>query len=702
MAIAVVLTIVGLAVIGKAFYIMTAKKQYWTDVADRLKRDSVSVKPKRGNILSCDGQLMASSIPEYKIFMDFKAGGEKKDSIWREKVDSICMGLHEIFPQKSAEEFKKHLEEGHQKMAQHWPIWPRRIDYNTYTEVKQLPLFNMPKYKSGFHEEEFNARRRPFGSLGERTIGSMYGAKDSARLGLELAFDTILRGTPGLTNRRKILNKYMNIPVTLPIDGCDIVTTIDVNMQDLAERAVIEELKLIGGDLGVAILMEVETGDIKAIVNMTLCPDGEYREVKNNAVADLREPGSVFKTASILVALDDGVVDTTYLVDTGCGIKNMHGRDMKDHNWRRGGYGTISLPRILEVSSNIGVSRIIDEKYGSRPERFIEGIYRTGLAADLKLPIQGYARPHIRMPEKDKYGHWTNWSKTALPWMSIGYETQIPPISTVTFYNAIANDGIMMRPRFVKSVMKDGKVVAEFPPEKVMERRIAKPQTIKTMQTILEHVVSQGLGRKAGSRMFKVAGKTGTAQIAEGGGYKTGVVKYWLSFAGYFPANNPRYSCIVCLKKSGLPASGGGMSGVVFHHISEGVMARSLKLDVKDAHDSTSIIIPDVKNGNILDADYVLRHLGIKTNQSWSGSYANGNPIWGKAERQNGLVALQKTPIEKGITPNVIGMGAKDAVYLLESLGMKVRLHGRGKVKSQSYPAGRQITPGSECMLSLE
>ena len=196
----------------------------------------------------------------------------------------------------------------------------------------------------------------------------------------------------------------------------------------------------------------------------------------------------------------------------------MHGREMKDHNWRRGGYGNISLPRVLEVSSNIGVSRIIDEKYGRHPEKYIEGIYRTGIAADLKLPIKGYARPHIRMPQKDKYGHWTNWSMTALPWMSIGYETQIPPISTVTFYNAIANDGIMMRPRFVKSIMKDGKVIAEIPPEKVMERRIAKPQTIKTMQTILEHVVSQGLGRKAGSRMFKVAGKTGTAQIAEGGG----------------------------------------------------------------------------------------------------------------------------------------------------------------------------------------
>lgn len=702
MLIAVVLTLLGIAVVGKAFYIMTAKKQYWTEVADRLKRDSVSVKPKRGNILSCDGQLMATSIPEYKIYMDFKAGGEKKDSLWNLKVDSICMGLHEIFPSKTAEEFKQHLEEGHKKMSQNWPIWPRRINYNTFTEVKQLPVFNLSKYKGGFHYEEFNARRRPFGSLGERTIGSLFGAKDSARQGLELAFDSILRGTPGLTNRRKVLNKYMNIPIILPIDGCDIVTTIDVNMQDLAERAVIEELKLIGGDLGVAILMEVETGDIKAIVNMTRCPDGEYREVKNNAVADLREPGSVFKTASMLVALDDGVVDTSYMVNTGGGVYPMHGREMKDHNWRRGGYGTISLPRILEVSSNIGVSRIIDDKYGNRPEKFIEGIYRTGLAADLKLPIKGYARPHIRMPEKDKYGHWTNWSKTALPWMSIGYETQIPPISTVTFYNAIANNGIMMRPRFVKSIMKDGKVVAEFQPEKVMERRIAKPQTIKTMQTILEHVVSQGLGRKAGSRMFKVAGKTGTAQIAEGGGYKTGVVKYWLSFAGYFPADKPRYSCIVCLKKSGLPASGGGMSGVVFHHIAEGVMARNLKLDVKDAHDTTSISIPDVKDGDILEAEYVLKHLGIKTNQSWGGSYANGNPIWGKAERQASMVTLQKQQIEKGITPNVIGMGAKDAVFLLESQGLKVRLHGRGKVRSQSYPSGKQIVEGSECILSLE
>lgn len=701
--IAVFFTILGLIILGKALYIMAAEKTYWTEVASRLKRDSVSVKPNRGNILSCDGQLMASSIPEFRIYMDFEAGGLKKDTMWNDSVDLICEGLHQIFPTKTAAEFKRDLEKGHRKMSRNWPIWPRRIDYNTYTEVKRLPVFNLSAFKGGFHCEEFNSRRLPFGSLAQRTVGDMFGAKDSARCGLELSYDSILRGVDGITHRRKVLNKFMNIPVTPPIDGADIVTTIDVYMQDLAERAVVNELREINGDLGVAILMEVKTGDVKAIVNMTKCADGEYREIKNNAVADLREPGSVFKTASMLVALDDGVVDTTYHVDTGSGVWNMHGRDMKDHNWRRGGYQVISLPRCLEVSSNIGVSRIIDDHYGNRPEDFVKGIYRTGLASDLHVPLVGATKPRIRMPKKNSRGQYLNWSKTALAWMSIGYETQIPPINTVTFYNAIANDGVMMRPRFVQRIVKNGETVMEFPPERVMENRIAKLSTVKTMQTILEHVVSQGLGKKAGSKLFKVAGKTGTAQIAEGGqGYKSGVVKYWLSFAGFFPADNPMYSCIVCLKKSGLPASGGGMSGLVFHHISEGVMARHLKLDVADAQDSASIFVPDVKNGDVLAADYVLGQLGIKTNRQWSGSYATGNPIWGKAARTAGEVELRQVRAARDRVPDVMGMGARDAVFLLESSGMRVRLKGRGRVVSQSYAAGQAVVPGGICELTLE
>jgi cell division protein FtsI (penicillin-binding protein 3) len=714
-AIAVVLTLIGFAVVGKAMYIMTAKKDYWTQVADRLKRDSVSVKPGRGNILSCDGQLMASSIPEYKVYMDFQAGrddsihAQKQDSIWEEKIDSICEGLSQIFPSKTAEEFKTHLIAGKKRVlkngkegARHYPIWPRRIDYNTFCEVRKLPIFKEPIYKGGFHWEEFNARRRPFGSLAQRTVGDMFGAKDSAKYGLELSFDSILRGKNGIMHRRKILSKYLDIPVLLPEDGADIVTTIDVGMQDLAERAMIEELKEINGEMGVAILMEVKTGDIKAIVNMTRGADGEYRETVNNAISYRCEPGSVFKTASFLVALDDGVVDTSFVIHTGSGVMNMHGRDMKDHNWRRGGYQDINVARALEVSSNIGVSYVIDKFYGSNPKKYVEGLYRVGIHEDLKIPLVGYHTPMIRMPDTKTTDRAKYWSKTTLPWMSIGYETQIAPINTVTFYNAIANNGKMMQPRFVKQIVKNGEVLREFEPV-VLKERIAKPQAIKTMQTILEHVVSQGLGRRAGSKSFKVAGKTGTAQVADQyGGYHSGTTRYWLSFAGYFPADDPLYTCIVCLKKTGLPASGGGMSGLVFHHISEGVMAQNLKLDVDDARDTLSIMVPDVKGGDLVAANYVLDNLGVKTNTNWSGSYAEGNPVWGKTITTNKDVTLASVSTQKGIIPDVLGMGARDAVYLLESRGVKVKLRGRGKVKSQSIYAGTAIKQGMVCELNME
>ncbi len=704
-AIAIILTIVALAVIGKSFYIMTAKRDFWLKVSERQKRDSVYVKPNRGNILSCNGYLMASSLPEFKIYMDFAAlAAAGNDSLWEVKKDSIYMGLHKIFPEISAAQFKKDLEEGKQKKSQHWAVYSKRIDYSTFSETRELPVFKMSSVKGGFHWEEFNARKRVYGTLAGRTIGTMYGAKDTARFGLELSYDSILRGKNGIVHRRKIRDKYLNITDTPPIDGADIVTTIDVSMQDMAERSVIKELKEINGNVGVAIVMEVKTGDIKAIVNMEKCVDGEYREIRNHAVSDLLEPGSVFKPASLLVALDDGVVDTTYAVDTGCGIYEMYGRPMKDHNWHKGGYGMMRLPKTLWVSSNIGVSRIIDRFYHDNPEKFVSGIHRLGLADDLKLPIQGSSPAKIRMPHKNSHGQYDNWSKTALPWMSIGYETQVPPISTLTFYNAIANDGKMMRPRLVSKVVKNGETIMEFPPE-VMREQIAKPQTIKTMQTILEQVVSIGLGKRAGSHSFKVAGKTGTAQMSKGaGGYKAGGTNYLVSFAGFFPADAPRYSCIVCIQKSGLPASGGTMSGAVFHEISEGIMAQSLKLSIEDAKDSASVFIPDVKAGNILAANYVLSHLGINTNANWSGSYANDNPIWGRAEKVgNNTVKLTKEKqYSKVHVPDVTGMGARDAVYMLESRGVKAQIVGRGKVTKQDIAPGTYIKKNMICTIYLE
>ena len=691
-----IMVLVGVAIVFKAGIIMFAERQYWKDVADRFVKENVTVRPNRGNIISSDGQLMASSLPEYKIYMDFKAGGINKDTLLIKYLDSICDGLHQIFPDKSKAEFKSHILKGRKKGSRNYLLYPKRISYIQYKEAKSLPVFNMSKYRGGFHEQAFNQRKKPFGSLAMRTLGDMYsditlGAKN----GLELQYDSILKGKEGITHRQKVMNKYLNIVDIPPVDGCDIITTIDVGMQDIAEKALVDKLKEINGTVGVAILMEVATGDIKAIVNMTKCNDGVYREIRNNAVSDMMEPGSTFKTASIMVALEDGYITPDQNVDTGNGVYMMHGRPMKDHNWHRGGYGVINTTQILMYSSNIGVSRLVDENYHKNPEKFVEGLYKLGLATPLNLDIPGAAKkPNIRMPNK------INWSKTALAWMSIGYETQVPPMNTLAFYNAIANNGKMVKPRFVKSIMKDGEVIEDIPVE-VINPAIASPKTIEQIQIILEKVVSEGLGKKAGSKQFHVSGKTGTAQVAQGGVYKSGNMRYLVSFCGYFPSEAPKYSCIVAIQKPGLPASGGLMAGSVFSEIAERVFAKHLAKDLKEAKDSTSILTPDVKHGDLIATNYVLDDINVRTISS-AIKKERGKPVWGKiTHTPNTNITLTPNEISTKRVPNVIGMGAKDAVYLLESLGLKVQISGMGKVKSQSILAGNTLQKGKTIQLRL-
>ncbi len=691
-----IMVLVGIAIVFKAGVIMFAERQYWNDVADRFIKENVTVRPNRGNIISSDGQLMASSLPEYKIYMDFKAGGIHKDTLLIKHLDSICDGLHQIFPDKSKAEFKNHILKGRKKGSRNYLLYPKRISYIQYKEAKSLPVFNMSKYRGGFHEQAFNQRKKPFGSLAMRTLGDMYsditlGAKN----GLELQYDSILKGKEGITHRQKVMNKYLNIVDIPPVDGCDIITTIDVGMQDIAEKALVDKLKEINGTVGVAILMEVATGDVKAIVNMTKCNDGIYREIRNNAVSDMMEPGSTFKTASIMVALEDGYITPDQNVDTGNGVYMMHGRPMKDHNWHRGGYGVINTTQVLMYSSNIGVSRLVDENYHKNPEKFVEGLYKLGIATPLNLDIPGAAKkPNIRMPNKN------NWSKTALAWMSIGYETQVPPMNTLAFYNAIANNGKMVKPRFVKSIMKDGEVIEDIPVE-VINPAIASPKTIEQIQMILEKVVSEGLGKKAGSNQFHVSGKTGTAQVAQGGVYKSGNMRYLVSFCGYFPSEAPKYSCIVAIQKPGLPASGGLMAGSVFSEIAERVFAKHLAKDLKEAKDSTSILTPDVKHGDLIATNYVLDDINVQTINS-TIKREKGKPVWGKiTHTPNTNITLTPNEISTKRVPNVIGMGAKDAVYLLESLGLKVQISGMGKVKSQSILAGNTLQKGKTIQLRL-
>ena len=677
------MALIGVAIVVKAGITMFAERQYWQDVADRFVKENVTVKPNRGNIISSDGKLMASSLPEYRIYMDFMSGEKdekrrkkdqaRRDSILTANMDSICIGLHKIFPDKSAAQFKAHLKKGRQAKSRNYLIYPKRISYIQYKEVKRLPVFCLNRYKGGFKELAYNQRKKPFGSLAARTLGDVYAdTAKGARNGIELAFDTILKGRDGLTHRQKVMNKYLNIVDVPPVDGCDLISTIDVGMQDICEKALVDKLKELNAFVGVVVLMEVATGEVKAIVNMTKGKDGNYYEMRNNAISDMLEPGSTFKTASIMVALEDGKITPDYVVDTGNGQMPMHGRVMKDWNWRRGGYGKLTVTEILEVSSNVGTSYIIDHFYGSNPQKYIDGLRRMSIDQPLHLQIAGEGKPNIRGPKERSY-----FSKTALPWMSIGYETQVPPLNILTFYNAIAK---------------------EYPTE-VINPKICSDKTLAQIREILQKVVGEGLAKPAGSKQFHVSGKTGTAQISQGAaGYKAGVTNYLVSFCGYFPSEAPKYSMIVSIQKPGPTASGGLMAGSVFSKIAERVYAKDLRLPLTSAIDTNTVVIPHVKAGEMRQTQRVLEELNINIQGKIADS---GKEVWGSTHAAPQAVVLESRGIMQNFVPSVIGMGAKDAVYLLESKGLKVNLVGVGKVKSQSIANGTIIRKGQTITLTM-
>ena len=491
------------------------------------------------------------------------------------------------------------------------------------------------------------------------------------------------------------MNKYLNIIDQPAIDGCDIITTIDVDIQDIAEKALVDQLKALEAVSGVAIVMDVSTGNVKANVNMTRGNDGNYYEMRNLAVSNLMEPGSTFKTASIMVALEDKYITPDYVVDTQNGLVNMHGSWMKDWNWYKGGYGKIDVTRILEVSSNVGVSTIINKFYGSNPQKFIDGLKRMSIDKPLHLGFAGEASPRILGP-KERY-----FAKTTLPWMSIGYETMIPPIYILNFYNAIANNGTMVKPKFVEAISKDGEIIKEFPTE-IVNPQICSDTTLHMIQTILRKVVAEGLAKPAGSTQFNVSGKTGTAQISQGkAGYRAGGVSYLVSFCGYFPSEAPRYSCIVSIQiNKGIP-SGGGMAGSVFGRIAERVYAKNLRYGLEQAVDSNTNVIPQVKAGDMLQAMQVLGALDVPVEKRYGKPHGKEQAVWGQAVALPGAVELEETEMAEDIVPDVAGMGAKDAVYLMEKRGLRVRLHGTGQVKRQSVQAGRRIKKGATVVLTL-
>ena len=682
----VLMCLAGMYILVKALYTMLPpESDYWKEVGRNSK--TAKIPANRGNILSCDRQVLSGTVPKYALYMDFavhdpdssieRKTREYRDTTFIQKLDSIVDGLARIFPDRDADWFRQRLLQGKARGKYSWRIYPKLASYVQYRACKELPFLKESMYRSGFHADEMLLRLKPYGGLASRTIGELYNDTSSQpKCGLELSFDSILRGKPGSKHFIVVRNRQVPIIDTQAENGHDLLTTLDINIQDFADRTLRSKLKeeLVNGEVGVAVVMEVKTGDVKAIVNLTRGEDGEYYEMKNNAVSDLWEPGSTFKTASIMVALEDGKIDLNKTVDCAPGIVPMHGRNMKDHNWNRGGYGVLKVEEILGFSSNIGVSKIIDEAYSSNPSAYVDGLHREGVGIPLNLPFVGKGEPRVPHP-KDKGRH---WSKTDLPWMSIGYVTMLPPISTLTFYNAIANGGKMVKPRFVKAELKDGMVIREFPTE-VIKERICKPSTLRDIQYCLEGVVSRGLGKKAGNggKLFKVSGKTGTAQISVGGSYAAR--KYMISFCGYFPSDDPKYSCIVCIRKSGLPASGGGMCGPVFSEISQFIMSRDSMRNAVAAADTNSVFVPEVTKGNKRRAEAIIEGMGL-------------------SKKKLNLVDEDTVALNK--VPDVTGMGVKDAVFALQKRGLRVRINGCGQITKQDIPAGSVAVKGKQITLT--
>ena len=695
----------GILIIAKMAFVMFGERQYWNDVERNMTPVNRVIVPKRGNILSDDGLLLASSMKQYRIFLDFRTAEKdaarankdqmRKDTLYSRHLAEFAHQMHEIFPQYSVQEFASHYEKGFESKSHSWLLLPGTsrnsypISYNQYKSLVKT-VWLKPKYEMWFYSAESKiSRQKPFGALAARTIGSMYEAKDSARNGLELSFDSLLRGTPGRGHQEKVQNVTRMVADVPQIDGCDVHTTLNVDMQDIAEVALRKVMDSHNAASGIVVLMEVKTGDIKAMASLTKTAPGQFDEIQNNAVREIYEPGSTFKPVSMMVALDAGKISLTDSVYCEKGLyTGFGGSRMTDSHE----YGWLDVPHIIANSSNIGTSKLIHAAYKDNPEAFVDGIYRTGINTHFSLQLTGTAAPVIR---RDGY-----WDATRLPWMSIGYNTQLPVINTLAFYNGIANGGCMVAPRLVTKVTREDEVVQEFPVE-VVVRHMCKDETLAKIKSMLELVVVEGTGKNAGSKYFTVAGKTGTAQLSQGdAGYKNGPRRYMVSFCGYFPADNPQYSCIVSVRTDGGAAGGATWAAPAFHEISEKVMASRNLRDVHEAYDSVRQFIPKVLPGDLAKASTVLRGLG-KKNLMRKIDRSLPDSIWGSVISDSGRYVMNYVEYAEGIVPDVRGMGASDALYLLERMGMRVSIEGVGKVKTQVPSRNTRFKKGDRIQLTL-
>lgn len=691
----VFILLLGLLILGKIVYLQLFEGQKWEKKSNELHLKNQIIQSNRGDIYSSNNRLLASSVPFYEIRLDTKSTGLFLDTkTYHKKLDTLSKKLAETFHDKKAEQYRKELYNA-RKAGERFYLVKDHVNYHQLKKLRKFPLFRLGRYRGGFIVIKRNIRIQPHEQLASRTIGYTTEWKDGSKVGIEGAYDQYLKGTKGVRLMRRIQGGIW-IPVSNeneiePRSGKDVITTINVNIQDVAENALKQQLVKHNAGHGSAVLMKVNTGEVVAIANLGKTKEGEYKEIYNYAVGESREPGSTFKLASVMAALEDNYVKLDDTVDTKDGSVKYYDKELKDS--KPGGYGKISVKEAFEYSSNVGISKLITQNYKNRERQFIDRLYSMNLNDPLNLEIQGEGKPKIKYPG-DKL-----WSGISLPMISIGYEVRLTPLQLLTFYNAVANGGKMMKPMLVKEIMDHGESVKKFEPT-VLNAAICSKPTIRKAQKLLEGVVENGTAKNLKNLNYKIAGKTGTAQIANAkyGYTKKSEISYQASFVGYFPANNPKYSCIVVVNAPSRNVYYGNLvAGPVFKEIADKVYATSFDihegLEMAESHED--IEIPYTKHSHRKELKTVLDDLRIKTEDEAVES------DWVVTQKKDSCIKLANRYIKENVMPNVIGMGVKDAVYILENLGLNVNIKGRGSIRKQSIPAGAKIEKGEKVVLEM-
>ena len=672
-------------IVMQGFKIQTENHGYWKTLADSLTTDLMSIPAERGNIYSADDRLLATSLPFFEVRVDF-ASPAMTDEIFNENVHGLSNKMAEHFGKKTASEYRRELINA-RKNKKRYHLIKRNLNYAELKELKTWPLFNRGKYKGGLIVISHQKRKNPYDLLANRTIGYV---RDNAQdVGLESQFDEYLSGKEGHRLMQKIAGGTW-IPLTDenavdPQNGRDVVTTIDVNLQDVAQYALYSAMQKHDAAHGCVVVMEVETGAIKAIANLGKTGEGRFSENYNYAVGKSTEPGSTFKLASMLAMFEDGYLSLDDSVDVHNGRTVFYSEEMYDAgNWNK--YREISAKKVFSISSNVGTSKFAHSAYNNNAEKFYNKLKQFHLTEKTGIGIKGEAEPLIRTVDK--------WSKLSVPWISIGYEIQLTPLQTLNFYNTVANGGKMMKPYLVKEVMSHGKVVKKFDPI-VVDKQICKSAAIKDATEMLVSVVEGGTARKIRSEHYTIAGKTGTAKLLDAQhGY---VNRYQASFAGFFPAEEPKYSCIVVIvgPSKGL-SHGGEVAAPVFKEIADKVMSADLSMHLAINHQGRDTLTSNKLSleATVYDTRNILKFLGKSMPEGTNSDFLS-------TDIEGEQIAYKEKKIEEKVVPNVKGMNIDDALFYLENKGCKVIFKGTGKVVKQSISPGSALLAGQTVYLEL-